>query len=124
MAEYAYEPISLEGKKIVVTGGTTGIGRSTAQALVARGADVLIFGRHEKELQDALREIKESGDGKVFGLTADQAKREDIEKVFEEVDSKLGGIDILINNAAISGESILDMEIDEWKYVLDSNLFG
>lgn len=124
MAEYAYEPTSLEGKNVVVTGGTTGIGRSTTQALLARGANVLIFGRHEKELNDALTQLKDSGKGKLFGLNADHSKSEDVEKVFQEVDTKLGGIDVLINNAAISGESLLEMDLESCRYLLDSNIFG
>jgi NAD(P)-dependent dehydrogenase (short-subunit alcohol dehydrogenase family) len=124
MADYSYKPEPIEGKRILITGGTTGIGRSTAQVLASKGASVLIFGRHQPELDDAMRDIRETAKADVLGLIADQAQDEDIQKVFQDVDSKLGGIDVLINNAAVSGESILDKKAKEWKYVLDANLFG
>jgi len=124
---YAYEPRSLAGKSIVVTGGTTGIGRSTAQRLVADGANVLIFGRHEQELQDALKDIQSAANGsngKVHGMTADTSKPEDVDRVFQEADQKLGGVDILVNNAALAAHSILDTEFDEIQYVVQTNLLG
>ena len=124
MAEFAYEQVDLKDKAIVISGGTTGIGRATAIALAEQGAKVLIFGRHEKELKDAMRDLEKVGKGRVFGLTADQSKAKDLEKVFSEADEKLGGIDILINNAAISGEELFDLDFDELKYLLDTNIFG
>ena len=70
---------SLEGKRILVTGGTTGIGRGTVALLAARGARVLTFGRHEQELEDALANAR-GGSGEIFGLTADSATREGIQR--------------------------------------------
>ena len=112
---------SLRGKAVIVTGGTTGIGRATAELLASEGAKVLIFGRHEKELNDALADMPA---GQVFGLTADTTKPEDIARVFKEADSKLGGVDILVNNAAEAAQSILDTEYAEWQYVVQANVLG
>ena len=114
---------SLSGKAVVITGGTTGIGRATALLLARVGARVLIFGRHERELQDALRDLKESG-GEAYGLVADASRKADVERVFAEADQKLGGVDVLINNAALSAGSILDSEYEEWQQVIDTNLLG
>jgi len=124
MARKSFDPVDLSNKKIVVTGGTTGIGKATAMALVEEGANVLIFGRHEKELNTALQALEKVGKGRVYGLTADQSKAEELERVFEEADEKLGKIDILINNAGISGEALFDLDFDELKYLLDTNIFG
>ncbi len=112
---------SLQGKAVIVTGGTTGIGRATAELLASEGAKVLIFGRHEKELNEALADMPE---GQVFGLTADTTKPADIERVFATADSKLGGVDILVSNAAEAAQSILDTEYAEWEYVVQANLLG
>ena len=112
---------SLQGKAVIVTGGTTGIGRATAELLASEGAKVLIFGRHEKELNEALADMPE---GQVFGLTADTTKPSDIERVFAMADSKLGGVDILVSNAAEAAQSILDTEYAEWEYVVQANLLG
>lgn len=86
---YTFESQSLSGKAIIVTGGTTGIGRATALRLVAAGANVLIFGRNEKELTEALADIRAAGDGQVHGLTADTSKPEDVKRVFQEADRLL-----------------------------------
>ncbi len=113
----------LPGKRILVTGGTTGIGRATVKMLVAEGARVLTFGRHRAELEDSLANAR-GGKGEVFGLTADAATREGVEQVFEHVDSKLGGLDILVCCAALGAQPLHEMDEDEWRYVIETNLVG
>ncbi|MFL0414762.1 SDR family oxidoreductase [uncultured Sphingomonas sp.] len=116
---------SLQGKRILLTGGTTGIGRETLALLVGAGARVLTFGRHEKSLADALAYAREgSSTGEAIGLTADAATREGIEKVFAAVDQKLGGIDMLVASAALGADPIHEMEEDDWRYVIEANLIG
>lgn len=122
-ASPGYQPQSVEGKTVVVSGGTTGIGRATARLLAARGARVLIFGRHQRELGEALDDIRSSG-GEAHGLTADQARLEDVQRVFAEADRVLGELDILINNAAVSPESLLEGEPEELRYAIETNLLG
>ena len=114
----------LAGKGVVVTGGTTGIGRALAKSLVAEGAAVLIFGRHEKELNDALADIQPNGQGSIHGMIADQAIYEDIESVFAKADEKLPQLDVLVNNAALPASKISDSEYEEWRYVVETNLLG
>lgn len=111
---------SLEGKRILVTGGTTGIGRATVALLAGEGARILTFGRHEAELAESL----ENAAGDVIGLTADAATREGIGAVFARVDSDLGGLDILVANAALGAEPIHEMPEDDWRYVVETNLLG
>ncbi len=60
----------------------------------------------------------------IHGMTADSASPEDIEKVFAAVDDKLGGLDILIANAALGAEPIHEMDETAWRYVIDTNLSG
>lgn len=117
------ELTNIAGKSIVVTGGTTGIGKATAILLASHQARVLIFGREQAPLNDALAAIKSKG-GEVIGLTADAAKREDIQRVFEIADQKFGGVDILINNAALGAGSIINTPPEEQDYIVRTNLLG
>lgn len=119
-----FEPQDLQGKSILLTGGTTGIGRATAMRLLNAGAKVLIYGRDETTLQDAMRDLKQDGNGNVFGLVADQSRYEDVQRVFQEADQQIGGVDILVNNAAQPAGSILDSDYEEWQYVVQTNLLG
>src|SRR5574338_587102 len=93
---FDYQTQSVTDKSVLITGGTTGIGRATAVLLAAQGARVMIFGRHARELTEALQEIQAAG-GEAQGLTADAADPEDIQRVFKEFDRQFGRLDILIN---------------------------
>jgi NADP-dependent 3-hydroxy acid dehydrogenase YdfG len=112
----------LAGKAVVVSGGTTGIGRVTALLLATKGAKVLVFGRHEKELRDALNDLERAGEA--CGIVADQARHEDVLKVFATAYEVFGGVDILINNAAIAAESVLQTDHDQILYAIQTNLVG
>lgn len=120
---FDYQPESVTNKSVLITGGTTGIGRATAILLASQGARVMIFGRHDQELNDALRDIQQAG-GEAIGLTADTASPEDIQRVFAEVDRQLEGLDVLINNAALGYKSIMEGEYSDWQYILNTNLLG
>lgn len=113
----------LEGKRIVISGGTTGIGRAAAILLGSYGAKLLIFGRHEPELKEAAAEIERAG-GEVHGAIADQASQKDVERVFREADEKLGSIDVLINNAAVAAARLDDASTKEWRGVIETNIMG
>jgi NADP-dependent 3-hydroxy acid dehydrogenase YdfG len=118
-----YLPQQIKGKKILITGGTTGIGRATAILLAAQGADVLICGRHQKELDDTIASIR----GESFslrGVITDLANEEGIQRLFEAVDSELGGLDIHINNAALAFQSISDGNYSDWQYILNTNMLA
>jgi NADP-dependent 3-hydroxy acid dehydrogenase YdfG len=112
----------LKDKAAVVSGGTTGIGRATALLLAKNGARVLVFGRHERELGEAMGDLKRAGE--VYGVVADQARHDDVLRVFAETDAKLGGVDILVNNAAIAAGSILDSDFPQVLYAIQANLVG
>src|SRR3954447_25498801 len=98
---FAIETEDVAGKGILITGGTTGIGRAAALLLASRGARVLVFGRHQDELNDAMNDLQEVSD-EVYGLTADTTKQEDIRRVFAEAERALEHIDVLVNNAALA----------------------
>ena len=87
------------------------------------GARGLTMGRDGEALEEALSAAREHG-GALHGLIADLGKREDVERIFAAVDEKLGGLDILVSNAALGAEPIDDMADDAWRYVIDVNLTG
>ena len=108
----------------MISGGTTGIGRATAVALASQGAHVLVFGRTQEHLKDALEDLEAVSNGsKVHGIVADQSRQGEVQRVFEEAMDRLGGVDILINNAGVPGETVEESD-EDWEYVLASNLTG
>lgn len=106
----------LEGKVAVVTGGNSGIGLATAKRLQEEGARVAISGRSKKTLDEAVKTI---GNG-VLAVQSDVAKLADIDKLFAEVSTKLGKIDVLFVNAGVAKfapladtpESVFDEQFD------------
>ena len=116
--------IDLKGKRILVTGGTTGIGRATVKMLAGMGAHVLTFGRHRQSLDEAMAEADTDSGGRVEGIVADVAQREGIDRIFAAVDDWLGGIDMLVSCAALGAKPVHEMDEDDWRYVVETNLAG
>lgn len=114
---------SLVDKRILITGGTTGIGRAIAVLLGSYGANIFTFGRHQEPLDEVLSAVRETG-GRAEGIIADSTKPEDVARVFQQVEETLGGLDILVNCAALGGESIEEMTDEDWRYVIETNLVG
>lgn len=113
----------LKERRILLTGGTTGIGRAMLLLLARHGARMLTMGRDEAALNEALEQARAQG-GEVHGLVADLGRREDVDRIFAEVDAKLGGLDILISNAALGADPLFEMSEDDWRYVVEVNLVG
>jgi NAD(P)-dependent dehydrogenase (short-subunit alcohol dehydrogenase family) len=116
----------LSGKKAVVTGASKGIGLEVARALLHEGVEVVICGRSQESLDQALGSLRGSHvDAKVSGRTADVSKSEEVRQFFEFVDQELGALDILVNNA---GSGIFratgELEVEEWDRVIGTNLSG
>ena len=117
-------PQSVAGKSVLVTGGTTGIGRATAILLASLGADVIIFGLNEEHLQQALTDIKATATGGVYGFIADVGNEEGIKKAFREVEKHFTTLHILVNNAALPFGSITEGTYYDWKRIIETNLLG
>jgi NAD(P)-dependent dehydrogenase (short-subunit alcohol dehydrogenase family) len=114
----------LKGRAAVVTGGTRGIGYAIAGSLLQHGAAVAICGRTEKSTQDAVASLSKPG-GTITGVGADVADRAQVARLFAHADSKLGGVDIVINNAGVGVFSpMADLSADDWHKVIGTNLTG
>jgi len=118
----ALEPV--KGKSILITGGTTGIGRATAVLLASMGANVMIVGTDPQHLDQALEDIKKNALGDVSGMLADLATEEGIQSVFNQADISLERLDVLINNAALAFGSVTEGEYRDWKKIVDTNLLA
>lgn len=118
-------PPWITGKKILITGGTTGIGRATALLLASLGNDILICGHHQQQLDDTLRDYRQlNGPGNLHGIVVDLATEEGIKKLFDEFDRLYPQLDILINNAAIPFQAVKEGTYADQAYLLRTNVLA
>lgn len=115
----------LDGKVALVTGASRGIGRAIAILLAKAGALVVInYAGNQKAAQSVESEINSFG-GKTFLIQSDVSQADSVEKMIKEVVTECGKIDILINNAGITRDSLLmRMKESDWDDVLNTNLKG
>jgi len=112
----------LEGKVAIVTGGTSGIGKASAELFAAEGAKVGVVGRNEERGQKVIDEIKEKSGEAVF-FQADMNNSEDLDVLLKTTIDTYGKIDILFNNAGVVISGPLESFKDEdWDFVLKTNL--
>jgi len=104
----------LRGRRAVITGGTTGIGRAVAVLLASYGTKVFVCGRDQQHLQDALQRIRDVGEGD--GVIVDLADDEQIEQLFEGADTYLNGLDIVVMNAAAPANALMEIEHESLLY--------
>lgn len=113
----------IAGKFAVVTGGTRGIGRAIAEALLNEGAAVAICGRSESSVQQALGAL--GAKGRVTGRVCDVGRFEEVEAFFQAVEREFGKLDYLINNAGVGVFGKVDeLTPGEWRQTIDTNLCG
>ena len=112
----------LGGRRAIVTGGTTGIGRAIAVLLASEGVRVFTCGRNEQHLADALARINQVGQGD--GITADLSKPADLRRFYTAADAWLGGLDIAVINAAVPAQSALDGNEEELRCQLETDFIA
>ncbi len=110
----------LRGKRVVVTGGTSGIGEATSRRFIEEGARVVALAFGEEEVATAPERIPG-----VDALRCDVADDAEVAGAFGRIDELLGGVDVLVANAGISiRKPFLEIEEADWRRVLDVNLTG
>lgn len=114
----------LENKTAIITGASYGMGRTMAELFAEEGASVVLTARGQEKLDQVVEGIRANG-GKAVGVVADVCSTEDTKRVFETALKAFGDVDILINNAGIGEQKMIDETDDDWMlYVMNTNLGG
>lgn len=117
--------MKLDGRVAVITGGGRGIGRAIALAYAREGAMLGVAARSEAELEDAVSAVSELG-AEAIAVPTDVTSAEDTVRLARRVAERFGRIDVLVNNAGISGPvgPLQDNDIDEWVRTINVNITG
>lgn len=117
---------TLKGKKAIVTGSSSGIGKAIALLFAKEGAEVVVtYNSGEDRAKAVVEEIEKNG-GKAKAYKVNVAEEEDIKQFFAAIEKDFGDIDILVNNAGINGSEtpVEDMTTQQWDMVVKVNLYG
>ncbi len=113
-----------QGKVVVVTGSTRGIGAEIAREFARRGARVVVSGRNEERLRQMEQELREMG-AEAIGVVADVGKMDQAQHLINRAVEEFGRVDVLVNNAGITRDNLLmRMKEEEWDQVIETNLKG
>jgi NADP-dependent 3-hydroxy acid dehydrogenase YdfG len=114
----------IEGKVVVITGASSGLGEATARHLSAKGAALVLGARRLDRLESIAAELREAG-GKVEVLAADVTRRADVQALVDRAVSAYGRVDVVINNAGFMAIAPMsEMKVDEWERMIDINIKG
>ena len=113
---------SLKGKRAIISGGTTGIGRAIAVLLASQGVRVFICGLDPDHLADALARIREVGEGE--GIVTDLADADNVKAFVARGAETLGGVDVVVGNAAIAAGGMSTMSYAELQRAIAVNFTG
>ena len=115
----------LENKIALITGGSSGIGRSTAIAFAEKGAKVVIASRRKKEGEETVQLVQEAG-SEAFFVQTDVTKATEVENLISQAVETYGRVDYAFNNAGLEGTglSIIEQTEDDWNPIIDTNLKG
>lgn len=117
--------LELTGKVALVTTASKGLGRATATQLAAEGARVMISSRVEEQLAATAAEIREATGAEVAHYAADVSKADDLERLLQETEQRLGGVDVLVNNAGGPRPGGFDALDDAaWQEAFELNLMS
>jgi NADP-dependent 3-hydroxy acid dehydrogenase YdfG len=114
----------IEGKVVVITGASSGIGEATALLLAARGAKTVLGARGSDRLKALTTRIAKAGGESCYALT-DVRRRDDVSALVNLACERYGKIDVLVNNAGVAPNSLLnDLRVEDWEEMIDVNIKG
>ena len=114
----------LDGKVVVITGASSGIGEATAEALAGKGATVVVAARREERLSDLVEKLNGDG-GKALAVECDVTDEEQAHALIQRAKDEFGQVDILINNAGVMQLSKIEKGLsDEWRRMVEVNVLG
>ena len=115
----------IENQVAIVTGGTKGIGKAIASGLLEQRAKVVICARNQMDVDRCVGELAGRAEGRIAGTTCDVRNLDQVKRLVTFAAERFGGIDILVNNAAIGlFAGVSDITPEQWKQVIDTNLTG
>ena len=116
--------LGLKGKTVIITGGTKGIGAGIARVFAEEGANLILDYRSDPEGSEAyVLQLRRECGTEVFGVQADVSRYEQVLRVFDTAQEKLGQLDVLINNAGGgTTTALLDLSLEQWQDALDNNV--
>jgi len=115
---------NIEGKVVVITGASSGLGEAAARHLAKNGAIVVLGARRTDRIEALANEITGQG-GKAFAVTMDVTKLDQVIKLVDTAVEKFGRIDVMVNNAGLMQQSHLErFKVDEWNNMIDINIKG
>lgn len=118
------ELTSLRGKTVIISGGSTGIGRAIAVLLSKQECNVVIFARTRSTIEDALLDIRKMSGRGAFGFIGDTSHIDDVKRIFNLAVIKYKKVDVLINNAGIGGRSVVEADYADIASVINTNFLG
>jgi NADP-dependent 3-hydroxy acid dehydrogenase YdfG len=115
---------NIEGKVVVITGASSGLGEATARLLSAEGATVVLGARRSERIRSLADELTRSG-GKALAVATDVTDSEQVKRLVEAAVESYGRVDVMVNNAGLMPHSPLErLKVEDWEQMIDVNIKG